>query len=46
MGEIVTGKKLPPRLENLVHMAGFILLILLLIFVTWKDLARLLLPGR
>jgi len=45
-GEIVTGKKLPPRLENLVHMAGFILLILLLIFVTWKDLARLLSPGR
>ncbi|HPD96843.1 MAG TPA: M50 family metallopeptidase [Synergistales bacterium] len=40
-GEIVTGRKLPEKWENLVHLAGFALLILLLLFVTWKDLIRL-----
>lgn len=40
-GEILTGRKLPQKWESMVHLAGFVLLILLLIFVTWKDLARL-----
>jgi len=40
-GEIITGRRLPEKWENMVHLAGFALLILLLIFVTWKDLVRL-----
>lgn len=41
-GEIATGKRLPEKWESLVHLAGFALLIILLIFVTWKDIARIL----
>jgi regulator of sigma E protease len=40
-GEILTGRKLPQKWESMVHLAGFVLLILLLIFVTWKDLVKL-----
>lgn len=40
-GEIVTGKRLPEKWETLVHLAGFALLIMLLVFVTWKDLFRI-----
>ncbi|HDQ92701.1 MAG TPA: RIP metalloprotease [Synergistetes bacterium] len=40
-GEIVSGRKLPEKWENILHLAGFALLILLLLFVTWKDLVRL-----
>ena len=39
--EIVTGKRLPEKFETLVHLAGFALLIMLLLFVTWKDLVRI-----
>lgn len=46
MGEIVTGRKLPERWENMVHLAGFILLVLLLIFVSWKDLVKILPVAR
>ena len=46
MGEIMTGKKLPEKWESLVHLAGFILLIILLIFVSWKDLIKLLPVAR
>ncbi len=40
--EIATGKRLPEKWETLVHLAGFALLIILLVFVTWKDLVRIL----
>lgn len=40
-GEIVTGKRLPAKWETLVHLTGFALLIILLVFVTWKDIVRL-----
>jgi len=39
--EIVTGKRLPEKWENIVHLAGFALLIILLVMVTWKDISRL-----
>ncbi|MDO9507919.1 MAG: M50 family metallopeptidase [Thermovirgaceae bacterium] len=40
MGEIITGRRLPEKWEGVVHLVGFALLILLLIFVTWKDLVH------
>jgi regulator of sigma E protease len=39
--EVATGKRLPEKWENIVHLAGFALLILLLVMVTWKDISRL-----
>lgn len=35
------GKKINPRWEAMVHVFGFLLLMLLLLFVTFNDLARL-----
>lgn len=40
--EAVTGRKIPPEKEGLVHLVGFVLLILLMIFVTYNDIIRLL----
>lgn len=39
--EIITRKKVPERIENYIHLAGFFLLITLIIFITWKDLLKL-----
>ncbi len=38
---LVSRKKIPPEKEGLVHMIGFILLILLSIFVAYSDVLRL-----
>ncbi len=40
--EAVTGKKIPPEKEGIVHMIGFILLMALMIFVLFNDISRLL----
>jgi regulator of sigma E protease len=40
-GELVLGKRLPPKTENYIHMAGFFLLIALILYITWQDLARI-----
>ena len=40
-GEMLLGRRLPPKIENYIHMSGFILLILLIIYVTWQDLLRI-----
>lgn len=38
---MVTGKAITDRQENMVHGAGMILLLTLMVFVTWNDLVRL-----
>lgn len=38
---MVTGKAITDRQENMVHGAGMILLLTLMVFATWNDLARL-----
>lgn len=39
--ELVSRKKVKPELENLIHFIGFLLLIVLMIFVTFSDIGRL-----
>ncbi|WP_448589467.1 RIP metalloprotease RseP [Thermodesulfobium sp.] len=39
--EIIRGKPVDPKKENLIHVAGFIFLILLMIFVSYFDILRI-----
>ncbi len=39
--EIVTGKKLDPKIEGMIHTIGFIVLMAFLIYVTFFDIGRL-----
>ncbi|MGN0472048.1 MAG: RIP metalloprotease RseP [Lachnospiraceae bacterium] len=39
--ELVRGKPVPPEKEGLVHMIGMILLLILMVFVFYNDIARL-----
>jgi len=39
--EIVTRRKVSPRVEMAVHAAGFVILFGLLILITFQDLRRL-----
>ena len=39
--EIITRRKVPARVETMIHYAGFVLLIALILFVTGKDIYRL-----
>jgi regulator of sigma E protease len=43
-GEMLTGRRLPAKWENLIHLAGFALLLALIVYVTWKDILRLARP--
>lgn len=36
----IRGRRVAAEVENTIHMIGFFLLILFVLFVTWKDLAR------
>ena len=38
---VIRGKPVPPEKEGLVHMAGLILFFLLMIFVMYNDIMRL-----
>ena len=40
--EAVLRRKIPEKYENLIHYAGFVLLLGMIVFVTWKDVTRLL----
>ena len=40
--EAVLRRKVPERYENYIHYAGFVLLLTMILFVTWKDVSRLL----
>lgn len=39
--EKITGKQIKPEIENIIHAAGFILLMLLMVVVTYNDILRL-----
>ncbi len=39
--ELITGKKANQKIESILHMIGFLLLITLLIIVTWSDIMKL-----
>jgi len=39
--EALTGKKLNPKYESVINIAGFVLLMLLMVFVTYNDISRL-----
>lgn len=39
--EMITGKKVPEKFEAWVHGAGFILFMLLALFITWSDILKL-----
>ena len=40
--EAVRGKPVPPDKEGMVHFAGFVLLMVLMVFVMFNDISRLL----
>lgn len=42
--EMITRKKLPPEKEGMIHAIGFMLLIVLMIFVTSSDIYKLFMP--
>ncbi|RLC76547.1 MAG: hypothetical protein DRI61_13075 [Chloroflexi bacterium] len=39
--ELVTRRKVSPAVETAIHALGFILLLALMLFVTWRDIMRL-----
>jgi regulator of sigma E protease len=41
LGEAVFRRKFPESWENRIHYVGFLLLLAMILFVTWKDLVRL-----
>ena len=38
---MITGRSVSQELEGRVHFIGFVILALLIVFVTWQDIARL-----
>lgn len=40
-GEMVSGRKFPEKWESRIHLIGFALLMALIAFVTWNDIARM-----
>ncbi|MDR1965872.1 MAG: RIP metalloprotease RseP [Synergistaceae bacterium] len=41
LGEMLSGRRFPERWENRIHLVGFVLLLVLIALVTWKDILRL-----
>jgi regulator of sigma E protease len=39
--EMVFRRRLPEKVENWIHTAGFVLLISLMVFITWQDIYKL-----
>ena len=39
--EVIRGKRVPPEKEGIVHLAGFIALMILMVFVMYQDIMRL-----
>ena len=39
--EFLAGRKVPPKYENYIHVFGYLLLLLLAVAVTYKDILRL-----
>ncbi|MDI9369708.1 MAG: RIP metalloprotease RseP [Synergistota bacterium] len=40
VGEMILRRRVPEKLENFIHMSGFVLLIMLIIYVTWQDIVN------
>lgn len=40
----ITGKAITDNMEAIVHMVGMILLMLLMVYVTWQDIVRFIVP--
>lgn len=38
--ETVSGRRVPGKIESIIHTFGFVLLIVLMIAITWRDVAR------
>lgn len=38
--EMLTGRRLPERIENFIHMSGFVILVMLIVYVTWQDIVH------
>ncbi len=41
----ISGKRVTDKMEAKVHMIGIILLLALMVFVTWQDIIRFIVPG-
>jgi regulator of sigma E protease len=41
LGEMISGRKFPEKWENRIHLIGFVMLLVLIVVVTWKDIAKL-----
>ena len=39
--EAIRGKRIPPEKEGLVHMTGFALLMVLMVFTFYNDISRI-----
>ncbi len=39
--EWVRGRPIPPRSEGLIHVIGFVVILVLLVFITYRDIVRL-----
>ena len=39
--EVVRGKPIPPEKEGMVHFAGLVVLMLLMVFVMYNDIMKL-----
>ena len=39
--EKITGKNVPPKIENTIHSIGFVILMLLMVLITYNDILRL-----
>jgi len=39
--ELITGKRVPQKFEGLVHLIGFVLLMVLMVFVLFNDISRI-----
>ncbi len=39
--EVIRGKRVPPEKEGMVHLAGFVALMVLMVFVMYQDIMRL-----
>jgi regulator of sigma E protease len=39
--EAVTRRRIPPNAANITNLVGFVLLMILMVLVTWRDIARL-----
>lgn len=43
--EMITGRRLPQKALGVIQFIGFTLLAMLIVYVTWQDILRLLMPG-